>query len=221
MLIRLEILLVAILALWRYLLVVHNIEKSLKFYLILYIGISAPITCFYLYSLYFLDQKPSPSYIICLLLNSQGVISIIFAAAQTFWILIPCWFNTYCYFAIGWKAYKKLNEMLKEAKAENNSGLVQTIKSEKIKLALQLTMMFIIYNVSFSPSYITHILKLVIGYKRTAFVDFIVVLSAETSIVFNPLVTISFQPDLNNELKLIFIKFKVKIKCCLSNLIHS
>jgi hypothetical protein len=221
LLIRLEILFVTILALWRYLLVVHNVEKSLKFYLIVYISASSPMICFYLYSLYVLDQKPSPSYIICLSLNSQNVISKIFAAAQTFWILIPCWFNTYCYFSIGWKAYKKLNEMLKEAKAENNSGLMQTIKSEKAKLALQLTMMFFIYNISFSPSYITHVLKIATGYKRTPFVDFIAVLSVETSIVLNPLITISFQPDLNNELKLIFIKFKLKIKSYLSNLIRS
>jgi hypothetical protein len=215
---RIEIILVTVIAFWRYLLVIHNIEKKFLFYLLLTILLSIPITSLFIYGLIIRDQKPSPSYLNCFPLTSPSLITTIFNTSLTISLLIPCWLTTYFYFAIGWKAHKKLNEMLKSAAVDNDSELIKTIKNEKFKLILQLTMMFIIYNVNFSLTYITHILKLIIGYQRTPFIEFFVVLGSQFSIVLNPAVTISFQPDVNNELKFILVKFQVKLKKVISSL---
>ncbi|KXN69607.1 family A G protein-coupled receptor-like protein [Conidiobolus coronatus NRRL 28638] len=212
LIVRIEIILVSVIALWRYLLVIHNIERKFKFYLFLTIILSIPVTTLFLYGLIIQDQNPSVAYLNCFPLTSPSLITTIFNISLTLSLVIPCWLTTYFYFAIGWKANKKLNEMQKSAIVDNDLELVKTIKNEKLKLILQLTMMFIIYNINFMPSYVTHILKLAINFKRTPFLELVVILGTQTSIVLNPAVTISFQPDINNELKFLILKFKMKLK---------
>jgi hypothetical protein len=220
LIVRIEIIFVSVIALWRYLLVIHNIERKFKFYLLLTIILSIPVTSLFIYGLIIQDQNPSVAYLNCFPLTSPSLITTIFNTFLTLSLVIPCWLTTYFYFAIGWKANKKLNEMIKEAKTDSNRELIRTIKSEKLKLALQLTMMFIIYNINFMPSYITHILKLAISFKRTPFLEFIVIFGTQVSIVLNPAVTISFQPDVNNEFKFLIFKFKIKMKKLIGGLFY-
>ncbi|KXN66337.1 hypothetical protein CONCODRAFT_11842 [Conidiobolus coronatus NRRL 28638] len=115
--------------------------------------------------------------------------------------IIPCWIATYCYFCVGWAAYKRLNLMKQEAINNSDENLLSAIKKQKTKLSIQILFVFVIYNVNFSSSYVTWIMKFVSNYKRTILVDVIVVIQASSTAFINPIVTIIFQPDINNEFK--------------------
>jgi hypothetical protein len=97
--------------------------------------------------------------------------------------------------------------------AVNNSDevLLKAIKKEKLKLAIQILFVFIIYNVNFGVSYVTWILKFTTGYRRTPTVDALAILQANLTAFLNPVVSIIFQPDINNEFKHLWIKFKLRI----------
>ncbi|KXN74222.1 hypothetical protein CONCODRAFT_2755 [Conidiobolus coronatus NRRL 28638] len=159
-----------------------------------------------------MDARPFSSYANCLPLTSPGQISIVLNIIGTILLMLPCWVTTYCYFVIGWKVNKKLNQMKIEAQVNNNEVALKAIKSQKINLILQIIMVFILYNVDIMLSVVTYFMRLAVGYKRPPFFDAIVHEMLVFTLALNPIITISFQPEIKNEIKFIFIKLNAKIK---------
>lgn len=209
---RLEILIVTFLSMLRYLMIFHKIERGLKFWIGVIIIGSVPCVSIFLYAAIIKNYKPTPSSIQCLpyLGDDKFSIRMMLLTAANF--LIPCWITTYCYFAIGWKVSRQLKTLKSEAETNGDIEGLNMIKRVKRKLVLQLVMVFFIYNLLFMISYITMILKFAIGFKRTPFLDALILLMVNSSICLNPLITISFQPELNNELKILLVKVKAKCK---------
>ncbi|KXN64931.1 hypothetical protein CONCODRAFT_13675 [Conidiobolus coronatus NRRL 28638] len=85
-----------------------------------------------------MDSLPSSSYIMCQPFLKPGEASGVVNVAISLCFLIPCWITTYCYFAIGWTANKKLGSMRAEAYSTNDEILIRVIKKEKRKLVIQL-----------------------------------------------------------------------------------
>ncbi|KXN64929.1 hypothetical protein CONCODRAFT_13673 [Conidiobolus coronatus NRRL 28638] len=158
------------------------------------------------------DSIPSNSYIMCMPFLKPGEASSIVNIAISLCFLIPCWITTYCYFAIGWTANKKLNSMRAEADNSNDEILVQVIKKEKRKLVIQLIFVFCLYNLAFMTSYITFILKFAIGYKRSPVVEAFSYTITHLSFAVNSLVTISFQPEVSAEFQVMYVKYQAKFK---------
>jgi hypothetical protein len=119
---------------------------------------------------------------------------------------------------VGWEANKQLNNMKQDAINTGDSNLLSAIKTQKIKLVIQLILVFILYNVNFTLSYITWILKFATGYKRPPEMDAVISVSANFTIAINPVITIIFQPDINNEVKFFFVKMSVKYKSILNRI---
>jgi hypothetical protein len=190
----------------------HKIERGLKFWIGVIIIGSVPCVSIFLYAAIIKNYKPTPSSIQCLpyLGDDKFSIRMMLLTAANF--LIPCWITTYCYFAIGWKVSRQLKTLKSEAETNGDIEGLNMIKRVKRKLVLQLVMVFFIYNLLFMISYITMILKFAIGFKRTPFLDALILLMVNSSICLNPLITISFQPELNNELKILLVKVKAKCK---------
>jgi ammonia channel protein AmtB len=157
-----------------------------------------------------MDARPLPSYIICVPLTSSEQITTILNIIVNVFFMLPCWITTYCYLFIGWKVNKKLNLMNIEAKVNNNEVSMRAIKIQKSRLILQILMVFVLYNVNIMFAVVTYFMRLAIGYKRPPFFDAVIIELFFTTIVFNPIITVSFQPDINNEIKLIFIKLHAK-----------
>jgi hypothetical protein len=157
-----------------------------------------------------MDARPLPSYIICVPLTSSEQITAILNIIVNVFFMLPCWITTYCYLFIGWKVNKKLNLMNIEAKVNNNEVSMRAIKIQKSRLILQILMVFVLYNVNIMFAVVTYFMRLAIGYKRPPFFDAVIIELFFTTIAFNPIITVSFQPDINNEIKLIFIKLHAK-----------
>jgi hypothetical protein len=71
------------------------------------------------------------------------------------------------------------------------------------------------------PLYITTILRVAIGYKRTVFTDAVFIYLMEISRLIDPIITINFQPELNHEFKVLLTKSMAKFKGYLANLFRS
>jgi hypothetical protein len=209
---RVEVCLATILAILRYTIVCHQKEKNIWFWLILLFILSLPSIVIYTVGAANQDSKPSVSYIACQPFLNPDKSSNIISLAISLLTLIPCWITTYCYFAIGWSANKKLNSMRNDTYNSNDEVLAQVIKKEKIKLIIQLIFVFCLYNIAFMTNYVTFILKFAIGYKRSPIVDVISYTIAHFSFAINSLVTISFQPEVNSEFQVILIKYQAKFK---------
>jgi hypothetical protein len=210
--VRFELVVVSVLALWRYLAVVHEYKLGLKLLVaIIMMGIS-PTVAMYLYGLINMDARPLSSYIMCAPLTTPGRISTILNILGTVFLMLPCWITTYCYLFIGWKANKKLSLMKIEAQVNNNEVAIRAIKMQRIHLILQILMVFILYNVDIMITVITYFMRLATGYRRSPFFDAVVIEMVIITVAFNPIVTVSFQPEINNEIKLIFIKLHAKVK---------
>jgi hypothetical protein len=102
--------------------------------------------------------------------------------------------------------------MRADAYNTNDEMMIQVIKREKRKLAIQIFFVFCLYNLTFCMSYITMILKYAIGYKRTPIIDALTFSFVHISMAVNPIITISFQPEVNQEFKLMLIKYQAKFK---------
>jgi hypothetical protein len=209
---RLEITTIGYLAMMRYLIVCYNIKKSKKFWIILYFAIMILAFSFYLYPLAILDVSPSPSMLVCANFIKPKPTTYVLSFINPFIILIPCCISTFSYFMIGIKAFKKLNQMKKDALATNDSELVVRLISQKRSLIFQLLVVFVVFNLSYMPIYITIILRVTAGYKRTPFADAIMTELIEVSRVIDPIITIIFQPELNHEFQVIITKFRAKFK---------
>jgi hypothetical protein len=132
--------------------------------------------------------------------------------------LIPCWISTYCYFVIGLKAYKKLNQINVEALESNDDSLLRTIRKQKFNLIAQLIAVLIVFNIVYMPIYVTMILRIVSGYRRPPITDAIMIKLMEISRAIDPVITIIFQPELSHEFKALLVKTRVKIKSYITNL---
>jgi hypothetical protein len=215
---RCELIAITVLAILRYSIVCHNAKKGAVFWLSVYIILLSPVAAIFLYPFIKKDANPAISYIYCSLYTKSGPIGLALTYIIPFLYLIPCWAVTFCYFEIARKAYKNLRKMKLEAMINNDTILLASIKNQSIKLMIQLIAIFILFNVNFMPSYIAWILKMAIGYKRTPFIDAITFELAELSLAIDPIITVTFQPELNHELNILIIRFKLKIKSFIYNL---
>jgi hypothetical protein len=208
---RISIINVSILATLRYLMVCRSKEFKLSTWLLILFLPNAGVTIFYSIGFYTIDASPSASYFYCNTFTNKSNISTILVSFIPFFYLIPCWIATYCYFMVGWIANKRLNLMKQEALNSSDEALLISIQKEKFRLWTQIMFVFVIYNANFGLSYTTWILKLVINYRRSTLVDAIICIQVYSTIFLNPIVTIIFQPDINNEFKFLWIKFKIRI----------
>jgi hypothetical protein len=102
--------------------------------------------------------------------------------------------------------------MSTDAYNTNDEMMIQVIKREKRKLIIQVFFVFCLYNLTFCMSYITMILKYAVGYKRSAIMDAIIFTSVHISMAVNPLITISFQREVNTEFQVMLVKYQEKFK---------
>ncbi|KXN74952.1 hypothetical protein CONCODRAFT_2027 [Conidiobolus coronatus NRRL 28638] len=220
LIVRIELIIVAYLSVMRYLIVCHNITKSIKFWLItLKVGCLPPLVIF-IYGATLHQDKPTPSYLACTAFSAPNQINFIFSCIIPFLYIIPSWAITFCYFCIGLKVNKQLNQMKIEATASQNTNMLKIIRLQKVKIAIQLTLVIILYNANFSLAYITHLLKISIGYKRPPIVEAIAYFTTLLTFTLNPVLTITFQPELNHELSVLLFRFNLKIKKILSKFIQ-
>jgi hypothetical protein len=215
---RCEIVTIAVLAILRYSIVCHNIKKSILFWLTVYLMLLLPVVAIFLYPFVTKDISFSPSYMFCSPYIKPKPETLILTYIIPFIYLIPCWIVTFCYFEIGRKAYKSLSKMKLEAIEKNDDILLTSIKEQSVKLTIQLVMIFILFNVNFMPSYVSLILKLAIGYKRTPIIDVLTFELIELSLAIDPVITVTFQPELNHELNFLIVKSKLKIKNFIFNM---
>jgi hypothetical protein len=212
LIVRIELIIVANLSVMRYLIVCHSITKSTKFWLTsLTIGCLPPLMIF-VYGATLHQDKPTPSYLACTAFSAPSQINFIISCITPFLFIIPSWIITFCYFCIGYKVNKQLNQMKTEAKANRDYNLLKVIKLQKFKIATQLTLVIILYNVNFSPAYVTQLLKFTIGYIRTPITEAFIYFSALLTFTLNPVLTITFQPELNHELSAILFRLNLRIK---------
>ncbi|KXN74951.1 hypothetical protein CONCODRAFT_2026 [Conidiobolus coronatus NRRL 28638] len=212
LIIRIELIIVAYLSVMRYLIICHKTTKSTKFWLIsLSFGCLPPLSI-YIYGAILHQDKPSPSYITCYAFTAPNQINFIISCIIPFLLLIPSWVITFCYISIGLKVNKQLNQMRIEATASQDTNMLKVIKLQKVKIIIQLTLVIILYNANFSPAYIAHILKFAIGYKRPPIVEAMSYLTTLLTFTLNPVLTITFQPELNHELSVLLFRFNLKIK---------
>jgi hypothetical protein len=209
---RIEVCLATILAMLRYTIVCHQKEKTMWFWLIILFLMSLPCIVIYMIGAIRMDSLPSNSYIMCMPFLKPDEESSVVNVIISLCFLIPCWITTYCYFAIGWSANKKLNSMRVEAHNTNDEILVQVIKKEKRKLIIQIIFVFCLYNLTFMTSYITFILKFAIGYKRSPAIDAFSFTITHLAFAINSLVTISFQPQVSSEFQVMLVKYQAKFK---------
>jgi hypothetical protein len=209
---RIEITTVMVISIVRYIFVYYGIKKSLLFWVLILVLSISPVLAIFLYGAISGDVKPTSSYMQCIPYTLPGLLTDVMTSIIPFLLLIPCWVVTFCYFGIGYKVNKELNKLVKEAKLTNNQALIANIKKQKLMLFIQLMAVFILYNLNYVASYITHILKFITGYKRPPFIDAVIFTAGRTTCIFNPIITISFQPEINNEFKLILIKSKLQLK---------
>jgi hypothetical protein len=218
-LVRFEIIVVSILAIMRYLLVIHNIKPKSWIFISWLFTLFVLTASIYLYGV-FTQLKPNSSYLLCSPFATPGPVPFAMNIALTLLNIIPCWITTLCYFIIGWKVSKKLKQIKIEAEEMNDLESLKAIKWQRFKLFIQLNLVFILHNVDFMPSYITYFLRVSTGYKRPPFIDGIVIFLSSVSVIATPIVTISFQPEVNNEVKVIFVKMQAKLRKALNNIFN-
>ncbi|KXN74297.1 hypothetical protein CONCODRAFT_2678 [Conidiobolus coronatus NRRL 28638] len=177
-----------------------------------------PCTFVYVYGAALKDSSPSKSYLQCMPFTSPGKLSYVMTIFIPFLYLIPCWIVTVCYFLIGWTANGHLNIVKAGAIMNGDEHLLKSIMNQRIKLCIQLLIVFVIYNVNFMLSYITFILKFAIGYKRTPIVDSLVLIFIYFTIAINSIITITFQPEVNNEFLFLIVLYTRKFRSLIRNI---
>jgi uncharacterized membrane protein YozB (DUF420 family) len=132
--------------------------------------------------------------------------------------MLPCLTTSFCYFAVGWKCNKQLNILIREARIAQDIVGLKLIRQQKIKLCVQLILVFFIYNLLFMLSYITMVLKFAIGFKRAPILDGLILSMTNISVCLNPIITVFFQPEVNNEFLFLLVTTKAKFKTFFKNL---
>jgi hypothetical protein len=102
--------------------------------------------------------------------------------------------------------------MKKDAVATNDTFLASIIKKQKLNLIFQLGVVFTVFNFSFMPVYVTVIMRVTRGYKRSPISDAVMGEIIEISRAIDPIITLIFQPDLNHEFKVFLTKLMANIK---------
>jgi hypothetical protein len=217
--IRVELNIVAILSLLRYLIVCRKIEKSFKFWLLVIIIMSIPCSYIFFSAGIINDVRPSLSRLGCYAYSNPGYVPFIMTIAIPFLYFVPCWIITICYFSIGLKVNRQLNEMRTDAKTINDTISLAAIQNQKFKIILQLTAVIIIYNFNFALSYTTLILKFAIGYNRSPIVEALTGVLTYSTFTLNPILAITFQPELNHELTSILFYIKLRLKTLILRII--
>ncbi|KXN65079.1 hypothetical protein CONCODRAFT_13464 [Conidiobolus coronatus NRRL 28638] len=209
---RIELIIVAYLSAMRYLIICHNITKSTRFWLIsLSFGFIPPLAI-YIYGAILHQDKPSQSYLACIGFTTPNEANFIIYCLIPFLFLIPSWVITFCYICIGLKVNKQLNQMKAEAIENRDFNLLRAIKLQKVKIIIQISLVIILYNANFSLAYISLILKFAIGYKRSPIAEAMSYFTTLLTFTLNPILTITFQPELNHELYVLLFRFSLKIK---------
>jgi hypothetical protein len=215
---RIELFTIGFLAFMRYAIVCLNIRKGSTFWLISYFMSISPLLAMYIYPIITLDANPLPSRLYCTTYLKANPNNYILTYINPFIFVIPCWVCTFCYFVIGIKLYKKLNQMKNEAANSNDSDQVFKIQKQKRSLVIQLSIVFIAFNVVYMPIYITLVLRYITGYIRTPIIDAIMTILFEVSRAIDPIITIIFQPELNHEFQAVIAKSIAKLTSFLLNL---
>jgi hypothetical protein len=207
-----ELAIVSLISLEKYFLVVHRFEKSINFWVILLIIYNSLCAGIFLYGFIKRDNNPTPSHLNCFPYLKPSKLSSIMSIFISLLYLIPCYITTFCYFVIGWRANKQLNQIKNQAISTCDQVSLDNIKLQKRKLLIQLTMVFIMYNGNFILSYVAWVLKFAIGFKRTPIYDAIAYTTVQITAALNSIVTVTFQPDVNTELNIILLKLKTRFK---------
>jgi hypothetical protein len=108
--------------------------------------------------------------------------------------------------------------MENDAEGSNEIDQLLRIKNQKRSLIVQLIIVFIAFNLAYSPIYFTLLLRYITGYIRPPFVDAILILLLEFTRAIDPIITVIFQPELNYEFKAIITKLFAKFKSYIVNL---
>jgi hypothetical protein len=199
----------ALLAILRYLAICHKREKSTPVWFALFAMFTIPAVCLFLASSILWDAKPTSSLCQCHGYLSPTITSKIALGIITLYYLIPCWLTTICYLLIGKKINQNLNLSFQQIEKKQ-------LQKQKLCLILQLILVTIVYNLDFMLSYLTMLLNLIFNYKRLPVVDMFVILTKHFSIMLNPLIIISFQPNIHHEYLCIIVKFNAKFKANLN-----
>jgi hypothetical protein len=215
---RFEVFTIGFLAFIRYAIVCHGIRKSSRFWLLFYLIAMLPFYLMYLYSAIILDGTPSTSHLYCSPYIKTSPNLVFLSHLHIIMLVIPCWVCTYCYLIIGVKVYKKLNQMENEAFSSNENDQLLRIQKQKRNLIIQLTVVFLAFNLVYLPGCITLILRYAIGYLRPPLVDAICISLFDVSRAIDPIITIIYQPELNHEFQAITSKSLAKFKSFISNL---
>jgi hypothetical protein len=153
----------------RYSIVCHDFKRGIRFWIVLYFLVIILSYSLYLYQFITFDVDPTNSNLICSpYIKLKPEIYTLFAV-NPFVIAIPCCISTYSYFMIGIKAFKKLNRMKKEVLPTNDNGMINITNKQKWSLILQLVVIFLVFNVSYMPIYITIVLRFVLYIKELLF----------------------------------------------------
>jgi hypothetical protein len=209
---RLEILMVCVLSLYRYLMVFFKFERGIKFWVLVLVVLSIPSITIFSYGAAIKDYRPTLSYIQCLPYFRSDKFSTTMLLITSSTYMFPCLTTSFCYFAVGWRCNKHLNLMINEARSTQDINGVKLIRQQKIKLYLQLALVFFIYNLLFMLSYITMILKFAIDFKRTPVLDGLILSMINFSVCLNPIVTVFFQPEVNSEFLFLLVTTKAKFR---------
>ncbi|KXN65798.1 hypothetical protein CONCODRAFT_12519 [Conidiobolus coronatus NRRL 28638] len=186
-----------------------------------YFLIILPPSILFGYSFVIGDANPGVSYLYCSPYLKPSELTSIMTIVIPLLYLVPCWITTFCYFEVGRRANKNLNIMKQDAINNNNQILLKSIKLQKRKLIIQLIMVFILFNVDFMLAYIGWILRFAIGFKRTPIFDACAFEAIISSFMVNPIITITFQPELNYELNLIIVKSRARLAKFIYSLIST
>jgi hypothetical protein len=159
-----------------------------------------------------MDGKPSPSYIQCGGLGSGTSLSNGLQIFGGVYMAIQAWVITVSYLLICYNVYKKLNMVLKEAKMNNDKETISSLYRQRNKLFGQVALIIWVYNITYMFSYVTQVLKVTIGYRRTPFLDAVVMAMIMFPCLCNPIVTLSFQPEVKCEFQALMVRFWAKVK---------
>jgi hypothetical protein len=192
--------------------VFFKFERKTGFWLIVLMLLSIPSIVIFSYGAFIKEYKATPSYTQCApyFKSDKFTTTMLLISSSTY--MLPCITTSFCYFAVGWKCNKQLNSMMSEARSAQDTYGIKMIRQQKIKLYVQLALVFIIYNLLFMLSYITMVLKFAIGFKRSPVLDGMILTMINFSVCLNPIITVFFQPEVNNEFLFLLVTTKAKFK---------
>ncbi|KXN64639.1 family A G protein-coupled receptor-like protein [Conidiobolus coronatus NRRL 28638] len=211
-LIRTGVCIVCIISVMRYLVVCHNIRLPKWIWLTITTVCLSPIIGTFSYTISVMDGRPSPSYIQCGGLGNGTEVANTLQIFGGVYMAIQAWLITVAYLLICYNVYKKLNTVLKEAKMSDDRETCTSLYRQRNNLFGQVALIIWVYNITYMFSYVTQVLKVTIGYKRTPFLDAVVMMMIMFPCLCNPIVTLSFQPEVKCEFQALMVRFWARMK---------